>query len=168
MALKVKEIEKRLRELRKLKTSTGETYHPVEISNLLIDLSIIRDDLENTISYLKKNLPVESFPFTGENGIITAEMRGEFEQNIKDIFKAMFDRTISKKEIDIEIVLQAIKMFLKGAKLSKSSYNKKIEEDKKALAVIELNTKKIGEKPVIKVLKNEKLEKDYDYSVSVE
>jgi len=139
------DIQKAIKSLGILKTSTGDYFDKESAGNALININILKSELDAVDKALKEKFPISELPFEGKNGRIISEIRGEYEQDVSTIFQK-----ISKKD------------FLKGCKLSKSAYDKK--SDKEVIDIINLNTKQIGEKQIIKVLKNEKIQ---DFNIAI-
>jgi hypothetical protein len=137
--MKLQDMLRAVKSLGILKTSTGDYFDKESAGNALININILKAELDAAEKTLKEHFPISELPFEGKNGRIISEVRGEYEQDVTAIFKA-----ISKED------------FLKGCKLSKSAYDKKA--DKEVIDIINLNTKQIGEKQILKVLKNEKIQ----------
>ncbi len=137
--MKLCDIQKAIKSLGILKTSTGDYFDKVSAGNALININILKDELAKAEKVLKENFPIEALPFEGVNGKIISEIRGEYEQDITAIFKSI-----------------PREMFFRGCKISKSAYDKRAE--KEIINIIDLNTKQVAEKQILKVIKNEKVQ----------
>lgn len=137
------DVLKAIKSLGILKSSTGDSFSFESAAEALINLSILKGEIEKAEKAIREKIPMDKLPFDGVNGKIIIETRNEYSQDVLAIYKS---KQISEKE------------FWDACKLSKSAFNKKTEKGKTALASISLNEKIIDTKSIIKVLKNDKIQ----------
>lgn len=151
--MKMAEMRRALQSLETVKTSTGDGFTIESAAEALIKLSILRNEIEIVEKAIKSRLPKESLPYEGALGKIILAEQNKYEQNAKKIF----DSGIIPKED-----------FWAACSLKKSAFDKKTEEGRKAVACIEMHETIIGTTETVKVIKNEKIEKDFDFSIGLD
>ena len=133
MKLSIEELVKRI------ETSTGieEVFDFESVNDRLIELSLFQKKLETAITILKNSciLHKERYPYENEEGRVTLEIKGKFEQDIQALFKVL-----------------PREAFLQAAKIEKSKLSEDKEELKKLKALVEIHTNKVGETSFLKVV----------------
>jgi len=120
--------------LKELKTSTGSLKFD-DLCEQLLELEAQKKTVDDAIKIIKNSIKdSDRFPYQSDNGEIRIEKRGEYEQDVKALFKELPED-----------------VFFNAASISKSKLSDDKEEAKKLKAIVELHTRQIGESEFIKV-----------------
>lgn len=136
---------------KEIKTSTG-SFKFVDVCEQLLELEEQKKLIEDSIKLIRNSLieKPEKLPYESDNGKITIETKGEFEQNMKALFEAL------PQEV-----------FFRACSISKSKLSNDKEEKKKLSAIVELNTVKTGESQYIKVYLDPKGKRVHDETIKI-
>ena len=129
-----------------VKTSTGKVAVVDNVAEALINVNILKAELENIEKTLKSMIDIKSLPITCENGEIISTLLTQYKTDVK----AIYDSGVIPED-----------KFWSAVKISESAFNKKDEEEKKYLAEVIKHKSVKSERESLRILKNEKI-KDFD------
>ena len=136
---------------KELKTSTG-SFKFADVCEQLLALEGQKKLIEDSIKLIRNSLmeKSENLPYESESGKICLETKGEFEQDVKALFKALPEE-----------------VFFRACSISKSKLSDDKEEKKKLSAIVELNTIKTGESQYLKVYLDPKGKRVHDETIKI-